>query len=572
MVKIETFRNNFLEKYREVLFGKGFEFIKTSGSGELWHGFINIKDKSDNSEIKCDVCIYFTDTFPYTHPEVFALSDDDFIKNSRHQNNNFLCLWNEGEWNTYMSPENFYKRIEEWFNHSINNDWENKDRKADLDRHFCTNSILAINDNEWKEFPFDSAYGYYKYVKLSFKDYIQGVFIYSPQNGVVSSGLFLAPSQKFTPNNNKILKAFHYFEQNQQNTFDGIWFYCKEEIKPCTNFEELKKQIYKLCDATQDIIDEEFKKVLQAPIENVMFSILYKDFDSELQWVHFDYNKKENILETFKTCKCDDESLALRVKHLKTKIHDKKIAIFGIGAIGSFVTESLGRHGLKEISLIDHDILEPQNIIRHALSACYIGVYKARAMSQVINNFSLGNTKTKCYFRSKYDIKEYEEIINDADIVIDCTANRNFSLMLNHICLKNNKQAIYITSHKKASIGKVIVVRPHVDPCLCCYYGQNGIIDEYEKFDYPYIAQDITDEINLGCGDVTYPGVSSDIEMIALWGVKITLWLLQGNFEHNYCLIVNDELDIENIHPDLKSIGHKFRKFKKLEGCEICGQ
>ena len=32
------------------------------------------------------------------------------------------------------------------------------------------------------------------------------------------------------------------------------------------------------------------------------------------------------------------------------------------------------------------------------------------------------------------------------------------------------------------------------------------------------------------------------------------------------------ELDIENIHPDLKSIGHKFRKFKKLEGCEICGQ
>ena len=43
------------------------------------------------------------------------------------------------------------------------------------------------------------------------------------------------------------------------------------------------------------MLDEEFKKILQAPVENVMFSILYKDFDSELQWVHFDYNKKENI-------------------------------------------------------------------------------------------------------------------------------------------------------------------------------------------------------------------------------------------------------------------------------------
>lgn len=571
MVKFETFRNDVLEKYRKVLIAKNFNLIRVLNFGELWHGNVIFKNK-DNIVISSEICILFTNKFPYEHPEVYALSDDNFIKNSRHQNSKFLCLWHEGEWNTYMSPSDFYQRIEEWFKHSINNNWEKKDRMADLDRHFHSNHILAMNDDEWQNFIFNSSYGYYKYIRLKFKDYNQGVFVYKPQNGMTNQGLYVSPSNNFEPCNSDLIKEFHYFKQNEQNVYNATWFKCKEEIKPCETFIELKKQIYTLCDTTKEIIDEEFKKLLQTNNENVMFSLIYKDCDDIFQWVHFDYNQKDDILATYKTCKCDKNSLSLRISHLKTKLQDKKIAIFGIGAIGSFIASSLGRHGINEIRLIDYDLLEPQNIIRHALSACFVGIKKAYAMSQMINNFSLGSTNTKAYSEYLYETKEYENIIKDVDIIIDCTANKNFSLMLNHICIKHNKLAVYITSLKKASIGKVIVVRPQIDPCLCCYYGQNGIIDNYEKFDYPYITQDIDDEINLGCGDTTYQAVSSDIEMIAIWGVKIVLWLLQNKFSYNFCLIVNDTQDKVGVNQIFNTIGHTFKTFKKLEECEICAQ
>lgn len=571
MVKFKTFRNNVLEEYRNVLIAKNFNLVKILSYGELWHGNINIRNK-ENIEVSNEVCILFTNKFPYEYPEVYALSDEKFIKSSRHQNGRFLCLWNEGEWDTYMSPNNFYQRIENWFEHSFNNNWENKDRKADLDRHFHSNHILAINDEEWQDFDFNSAYGYYKYTKLKFKDYIQGVYIYNPQNGTTNNGLYVTPSNEFIPCNNKMLKEFHYFEQNNQNVYNGIWFYCKEEIKPCETFEELKKQIFSLCELSIEIINDEFMKLFQTNNDNIMLSIIYKDCDDISQWIHFDYNKKEDILATFKTCKCDKNSLSLRISHLKTKLQDKKIAIFGIGAIGSFVASSLGRHGFNEIKLIDYDLLEPQNIIRHSLSACFVGIKKAYAMSQMINNFSLGSTSAKSFSEYRYEISDYEDMIKDVDIVVDCTANKNFSLLLNHICIKNNKLAIYITSLKKASIGKIIVVRPKIDPCLCCYQGHNGIIDNYKTFDYPYIYQDNDDEINLGCGDTTYPAVSSDIEMIAVWGVKIILWVLQNKFNHNFCLIVNDIQDKEDVNPIFNTIGHTFKTFKKMEGCEICAK
>ena len=566
MVRFETLKNNSIEKYRVYLQQKGFTFFGDAPYGELWHGIIRIEE----NDITSDLCICFPQNFPYENPVVYALSDMEFIKTSRHQNDNFLCLWHEGEWNANITPEEFYNRIEMWFKHSKNNDWDNKDRRADLDRHFHSNNILAISDDEWMSFSFDCPYGYYNYVLLSSKDFTQGVFIYNPSNGVIKdSGLFLSHPSTVPLCNSIILKEFRGFKQNEDNTKGGLWLFCKEEIKPCKTFQELKAQISALCDISENVLNDEFKMLLNEN-KNIMFSIIYNDCNGKRQYIHFDYNQDDDVLATFKTSNCDEYNLSQRISHLKMKIQDKKVAIFGIGAIGSFVADSLGRHGLNEIKLIDYDTLEPQNIIRHALSSRYVGIKKASAMAHKISNVSLGFTKIKSYANPFYETKVIIDIIKDVDVVVDCTANKNFSLMLNHLCTEYKKLVVYITSHKKATIGKIIVVKPGIDPCLCCYYGKNGIVDNYDKFDYPYIQQDENDEIVLSCGDITYPGVSSDIEMIAIWGVKIILWLLQDKFDSNYCLIVNEVQEGEDINPIFKRIGHTFKTFKKMEGCEIC--
>ena len=46
------------------------------------------------------------------------------------------------------------------------------------------------------------------------------------------------------------------------------------------------------------------------------------------------------------------------------KLRDKKIAIFGLGGVGSFVTEGIIRCGIKNLILVDNDEISPSNINR----------------------------------------------------------------------------------------------------------------------------------------------------------------------------------------------------------------
>ena len=46
------------------------------------------------------------------------------------------------------------------------------------------------------------------------------------------------------------------------------------------------------------------------------------------------------------------------------KIKQAKVAVFGLGAVGSFATEALARTGIGSFSLIDFDKIDSSNINR----------------------------------------------------------------------------------------------------------------------------------------------------------------------------------------------------------------
>ncbi len=46
------------------------------------------------------------------------------------------------------------------------------------------------------------------------------------------------------------------------------------------------------------------------------------------------------------------------------KLYNSKVAVFGIGGVGSFASEALVRSGLGNIVLIDYDIIDISNINR----------------------------------------------------------------------------------------------------------------------------------------------------------------------------------------------------------------
>ncbi|WP_407416202.1 ThiF family adenylyltransferase [Methanobrevibacter sp.] len=102
------------------------------------------------------------------------------------------------------------------------------------------------------------------------------------------------------------------------------------------------------------------------------------------------------------------------------KLNDAKVAIFGIGGVGSFVCEGLARSGVGNFILIDFDKVDESNINRQIIATTKtVGQYKVDLMKERIldiNPDANVEVYTEFYMAdSKSDI-----ITEDLSYVVDC--------------------------------------------------------------------------------------------------------------------------------------------------------
>ncbi len=67
------------------------------------------------------------------------------------------------------------------------------------------------------------------------------------------------------------------------------------------------------------------------------------------------------------------------------KLKDSKIAVFGCGGVGSYITEALARAGVGAITVIDSDVVAPSNLNRQIIAtASTVGLPKAEVQKKRI--------------------------------------------------------------------------------------------------------------------------------------------------------------------------------------------
>ena len=106
------------------------------------------------------------------------------------------------------------------------------------------------------------------------------------------------------------------------------------------------------------------------------------------------------------------------------KLRDKKVAIFGLGGVGSFVTEGIIRCGIKNLILVDNDEISPSNINRqlYALQST-IGKKKTDlAKERCLDINPLANIQTFNLFyleetQNQIDLSNCDYIIDAIDTV-----------------------------------------------------------------------------------------------------------------------------------------------------------
>lgn len=104
------------------------------------------------------------------------------------------------------------------------------------------------------------------------------------------------------------------------------------------------------------------------------------------------------------------------------KLQKSKVAIFGIGGVGSFVVEALVRAGVENFILVDKDIVDITNINRQIIATIKtVGKPKVEIAKTRILEIN-PNTNVEIY--QEFFMPETKGIINETiDYIVDCIDN-----------------------------------------------------------------------------------------------------------------------------------------------------
>ena len=102
------------------------------------------------------------------------------------------------------------------------------------------------------------------------------------------------------------------------------------------------------------------------------------------------------------------------------KLANAKVAVFGIGGVGSFVCEGLARSGVGNFVLVDFDKIDESNINRQLIATTKtIGKYKVDLMKERILDIN-PDADVETYKEFYMDDCELDIITKDLSYAVDC--------------------------------------------------------------------------------------------------------------------------------------------------------
>lgn len=144
---------------------------------------------------------------------------------------------------------------------------------------------------------------------------------------------------------------------------------------------------------------------------------------------------------------CTDKGLA-RQPERNEALAQKKVAIVGLGSVGSKVALSLARSGVTRFLLIDDDILKPSNLTRNQLDWSSVGYNKVDAVENAIKLVQPDADVVCRTFRfagqeSSATNTTLLEQIAACDLVIDATASPKVFSSIAAICTRRKVPVVW---------------------------------------------------------------------------------------------------------------------------------
>lgn len=113
------------------------------------------------------------------------------------------------------------------------------------------------------------------------------------------------------------------------------------------------------------------------------------------------------------------------------ELHGYRVAVVGAGALGSFVSDLLVRCGVRQLTLIDPDVIMPGNLVRHLAGPEMVGLPKVEAVKQhLVRRNQIPSSSITTINQALASNIEAVDLLRHHDLVVNATADFATSALL----------------------------------------------------------------------------------------------------------------------------------------------
>ena len=154
---------------------------------------------------------------------------------------------------------------------------------------------------------------------------------------------------------------------------------------------------------------------------------------------------------------------------MRKKLRGAKVAVAGLGGLGSNIAVMLARSGIGHLFLVDFDVVDVTNLNRQMYFISHLGLPKTEALPQILYQI---NPYLICEsMRIKVTPENVRELFKEYPIVCEAFDKPDQKAMAgygdtNDICTSQKMRRLYVCGDQKTDVGGGIgLMAPRVAAC-----------------------------------------------------------------------------------------------------------
>jgi integrative and conjugative element protein (TIGR02256 family) len=252
-------------------------------------------------------------------------------------------------------------------------------------------------------------------------------------------------------------------------------------------------------------------------------------------------------------------------------ISDRRIAMLGVGALGSMMADLFAKAGVGTLRLFDQDILQVGNVSRHLCGIESFGEPKVEAVKLKL----IQHNPFSDVIPASVDLAESYEVLSkalsDCDLAVCTTADESLEAAINEVAVTEVQTVYYARAMRGGTVGRIFRVIPGRDACRYCISSliKNAQSHESGSHEWIHVPELEGTLLSHECGNPVLAGSGIDLALISNLATRIILNdLASGLSDDNHWLWASEAIPG---HPVLdKPFNLVARRLERDPNCPFC--